>query len=1508
MTDEQTKLFADLLEAEFNHCLTEADSLQKDKALMAQLLAFTKGPTDPFDDPYVGAALFTADYKLLGAYRKTKAGERHSEPETILQALRSCGDKRADDLLIKIEAAYRDKMWIQKNSRPDFEKLFQEAGSFLKAHHNAKGLILFSSLEPCGKYEANPSCAHIICACKIDRVLYASDDTNPKGWGRPFLEESKVLVVPNMMAPEAVSINSKHFACVNICLDAYRDYSVKRLFGGAPYSIFRADAGLFTTSIDAGRLKVRATDGLTVHYVGAEHEVLSGYMTKEEIRVANLGSDNVTTLFYGGSSLGELSKLLYRFTQINGKLPGTIITPTDPFSNIDGSNLELSGFFARLRDRSDIVFHRNAFRKHHELWSMNRHLRLAGFRSEFSTYLAALVKVVVPSEVECLSPYKFHFTESDDLVPALVKQCSELKVHNGHAARITIIGNEPTHSRIIEQLKSMSAYRELFNRSSFEVGVIPHRDSNSISAALERLKTETRLITSLTVSTLGPQELGSTPTARQLDDDIRSGRRDVNFFGPGYIDELSRGVDWVERRSAGTITGQLAKSNPEYAEAFVLSTLSALARRKFDGDDWTEACSKLNAVRNAADVLRRRDRLQATIDTLNAVAYALEELATEGRPSWFEDLAWRWLACWFEFPMPDEMPPNLADSIRGSPFLLSSAVHYSFRSERPWALHELKYLIKPLYRIDPSSFAAYVNAARLAASGEWTDRTFSRKRWAWIRAFSMPVCWPVFKAEYKRCVEARAAELLGLADRINEDQSKRLVKLPDEAADYVRSHTAQRAIGDRLGNLLEPDEFEPDFRPLKAWREDHRVILEDVISYIPRAWRPAVLRALAGDSDVNLRWAAVYLALRSPKISELFGAPSAVRDAQVVAFQTDVVSVAREAGNHYWIERVVLDGYLTAHDKPGIAEPGSRTRSFPSAANLGLDTYLKDRTDLHPELIGRVARLRAQCKRILLILPPIDWPESDLEGVVHRQRNQGSPPLGLGQIAAALAAAGHYVEVMDAHRYVYGLNQVAEKCLSFDFVGLSVVFSTLDSANELTTQIAQRSGRASGPCVVVGGHAATLDPKRLLKGHFFIRYLVIGPGENAFQDIVSAESSGSDLHNECVVKVPLSDGDQRSFTKVRFDSVNGYGKVWDGLPLIDRSVYISPNKISFEPAVTRNGISREAHFVMSKGCDWSCTFCTEAILTGSREVRRDALAVVDEVAYVVEHQDVGHAQFIDDNVFPPLAAPKLNEKDRKERLEWTNVFLSRLRILHEWTRKNSRFFSWRGLVRIEDLLAYKKCDDDFIKKLAESGCGLIAFGVEHGNETVRRELKGNIATTPTNREICELIASLRSFGIRSKAYFMVGGTHDSHVLAQETIDFALSSGVDLAYFAIFKDFRGLSKKDAARPAHMPKFGQFAFDLATVAADASETKWHENFGPELRDSPEKYTAALRELSALNFEFSSLFKYGDIHLDEALDCLYFNSKHQYYRVLRRAYLEFYARIEWVNVYRDLIANGY
>jgi len=679
-----------------------------------------------------------------------------------------------------------------------------------------------------------------------------------------------------------------------------------------------------------------------------------------------------------------------------------------------------------------------------------------------------------------------------------------------------------------------------------------------------------------------------------------------------------------------------------------------------------------------------------------------------------------------------------------------------------------------------------------------------------------------------------------------------------------------------------------------------------------------LLDELASDSDCFIRCAAIThaLALAGATTSASTKATAHITRARAQS----CVMRALSDSDHHWLRGALIAAHLDASQSIEASETDGW--SLPPLGSFDLKKFML--TPLGERSAGLAAQLLrfASCRsRVALVLPSIETDVTTTAEQEGRQNNKGSPPLGLGQIATYLSARGHYVHLYDAHRFRFDEDSFAAELAAFDVVGLSLVFSTIRSGQSLTRKI-RSHGSAARPLLIVGGHAPTLmTAERMQQANIQFDYLVIGPGEEAFAHILSEARTERAMKVPRVVtgltSAPLSEApysNNRELAKARSATTKRYQNFLEHLPWIDRVLFADPvSGEPYEPSPTRNGKDVEAHLVLSRGCDWRCSFCTEALIAGREgENRRSVADILGEIEHLARLRAVTRIQFIDDNVFPTLPASKRRSVDEvaKARM-WAEDLLAALSQLATEDRQRLK---WRGLMRLEDFLRYEQLVPGFVHRLAQSGCNLLAFGLECGSEAARAKMKGVDERPATNDEIIALVSRLHAAGIFVKGYFIIGGPGQGRADAEDTIAFAVASNLDLAYFAIYKDFRGIAQstgKDDQDDDAALRFRLFAATTLDTASNWSDDDvWEEKFGAGIaKEDRRTHALALADLQRAGFSFGDLVRYNDYHeWIEPYTKMGFHNHDDYLRTLSEAYLRFYARAEWLPRYRALVGSGY
>lgn len=990
--------------------------------------------------------------------------------------------------------------------------------------------------------------------------------------------------------------------------------------------------------------------------------------------------------------------------------------------------------------------------------------------------------------------------------------------------------------------------------------------------------------------------------------------------------ELLEGTGWYLPGSVHWSNRQIVGRKQEESRHVLERILANLDHLDLEEDwgDLTTAFNNLSDAGKNADLQNRtelRDRLciiGAVIGDRMSIARPVNELSREsGRM----DVCWRYMAacaniCSSFQEFSQSFPDAMLQVIWKDTFLTKELLYYSsvFADE---FLHQASEIASKFFepaQLNDGGSSFSTRLARLAS--KHPDLT---------RLFPTFASDSTFVREEARCNLA-TQQAYDIAQAISRDPGLASTALALMALDLEPS----RQVADQTVNFFRS--YYPNAGKIKGyWRGDKRMFAALATASLSTQVLLPVLHSMAVDEDESIRWAALHLAF-SPILRRRLEAAIAAGSLDVKGSLNEELgkivdfSVGADKG-HPWLHREFLTHYLEERASP--AEAGKPTPlnvlDFPVARWL-IGPVVGEKTPqllgrAHPEVIVTRTDTLQVVKRILLVLPPIEI-DDDASGASLTS----TPALGLGLLASHLVAQGHDVQVADCHRFPKLRTEVLRLARTFDVIGFNTVFSTISSTMNMLVDIRKRTQSTT---LVIGGPAAKLDVWQFSTVHMedaresWDFAIAANAVENLSALVASLRTPGPwpitpgitpNLKSWNVVGRGI-----QSHHPLQQPSLIPLPPVWSRV-LLDRRVYRSGDS-QYEPARTRSKSQtfHEAHVVMSQGCDWNCAFCTERRDNSGGEQRRDAGHVLDEISNLVSlHEDL-RIQFIDDNLLPQIAADKKKDKAKYSGLAWTSEFLEGLAQIKE---KSDYSFGWRGIFRIEDFLAYdKELSGNFITLLQRSGCRMLAFGVEHGSEEQRRKNKA-ASYVVTNAEISALFQRLRSADILTKAYFMLGGTWESQESAQETIDFAVQSGVTLAYFALYKDFaRATSVLSKVQNTGDSKAESFIrYDRLVLNWDKAFAQTH---GPHqdtnglflMTNGP--ITVGEREcyqqLSELGFQFTDLIKYNDYHNEEAdggklLRAMTWQSPQEYFKMVEQAYRQFYLRRTFVEDYSALLAHGY
>lgn len=989
---------------------------------------------------------------------------------------------------------------------------------------------------------------------------------------------------------------------------------------------------------------------------------------------------------------------------------------------------------------------------------------------------------------------------------------------------------------------------------------------------------------------------------------------------------LATSPDWWQRqKAADAATGGAAVKGSD----MVLEALDA-CKSGLVISQWARACSALNLLSDRAASVKLNERKKLKLDLLvigNAIGAKVDARTPPASLPIIDtvlvDLCWRYLAAASRVALSfrdftELLPSGMRDAIFGDCFLQRELLFYAARFSKEFdgrSDDQAISFLAPLIKAIASDQSLSIRLARLSTIHPQLLRIISVSGNA------------AFEIERARC-DTASTRLF--------DFSQLLEEAPDVAAtalalSSLRPDISRQSIDQPIGFIKR---LGRNYVVEGAWRGDKRLAAAMMTATLSSRTVLAVLESMAGDEEEAIRWAALDLAF-SPVLRARLESMEAAEgpNGSLHINLGRIVDIAVTTANcHPWLAREFIDHYLAEYTDPAQEQPQVTKftlSDFPSSRELlgpvvgRSDSFLA--RPMHPDVDKARSRAQQVIKRVLLVLPPIlvEPPPGQAAS------KTSTPPLGLGLLASHLLQQGHDVHLVDCHRFPQLTAEVTRLARTFDLIGFTTVFSTVRATQQMLKDI---RGAAQKPMLVVGGPAANLDGWR---------FSAQSQDDVANWDFVISDDAISNLHrlvdalkttdpwpaNNGIVAnlnstlVTLRDIDTTS-DPLTTDTAARDDLAWMNVKL-DRRLYTGPDG-QYEPGRTRDLLGRvhEAHIVMSKGCDWNCSFCTERRELSGGERRRDVELVLLEIRQLAAKHNNLRLQFIDDNLFPQIAsASNASELSREAGKNWAVRFLSGLKEIRDSLGGR---LSWRGIFRLEDFAAYELLGQPtgFVRVLAESGCNLLAFGVESGVEATRHSIKAG-GRAFTNEVISSLFRRLRGAGIFTKAYFIIGGKKETAASTEATISFAVSSGATLAYFALYKDFvpaqqqlrkdKGIGAAETASLLDydqlMPRWDEAFAEVEKIGAQAQASS-----PPALRSpvqSAERTTYS--QLANLGFRFQDLVKYNDYHSQEGpagdvLQRVTWNQPEEFFDLVEQAYRRFYLRPEFVSDFTELVAAGY
>lgn len=355
------------------------------------------------------------------------------------------------------------------------------------------------------------------------------------------------------------------------------------------------------------------------------------------------------------------------------------------------------------------------------------------------------------------------------------------------------------------------------------------------------------------------------------------------------------------------------------------------------------------------------------------------------------------------------------------------------------------------------------------------------------------------------------------------------------------------------------------------------------------------------------------------------------------------------------------------------------------------------------------------------------------------------PPLNLMYLAAALEKDSISVKIIDDDLYQLGFEKIASLVSKIDpiIVGITATTATIKKSLSYIKAI---KGLLPDIITVIGGPHPTFMPVETLKSEELLDVVVVGEGEQTIVDLFKKYEIYGKSGFADVLGIVYRFND-----KIRQNSPRPLIDDLDDLPFPARHL------IPFNDYKTSR--NQAGGMITSRGCVFSCNYCSSSLIMGKKFRSRSPENVVDELEELVDKYDIGEVAFLDD-IF------MLNKR--------------RARAIADEIHNRGIDLSFVASSRVD------KVDQDLLKCLKNVGMNTLYCGVESGSQRVL-DLMGKGITL---KHAEDAIKVAKDVGVDVMGSFILGYPGETLEEMDQTINFSIKLDPDYSQFSILTPFPG----------------------------------------------------------------------------------------------------------------------
>ncbi len=343
---------------------------------------------------------------------------------------------------------------------------------------------------------------------------------------------------------------------------------------------------------------------------------------------------------------------------------------------------------------------------------------------------------------------------------------------------------------------------------------------------------------------------------------------------------------------------------------------------------------------------------------------------------------------------------------------------------------------------------------------------------------------------------------------------------------------------------------------------------------------------------------------------------------------------------------------------------------------------------------------------------------------------------GLAYLSAILTDKDIHHLIVDMNNYDYGNSKLLEliDVYSPDLIGYSIKTATYHSAVGLIEKL-----RKNFPHIIhfVGGPHITLFYDEFLKEIDSVDFGIIGDAEIAIANLCD------------------SNFEYKGQAGIAYKEDGGTLYVPQIIPLnLDEVPFPSFDKF------LNNPLERFPYpLVTSRGCPYSCIYCSVGNISGRRWRYRSPEHVIKELNNAREKYQVASFDIIDDTFTQNI-----------DRAITICDLLIRDKIGFSWGCPNG--------IRVD------RISEKLVQSMKQAGCHTVMFGIESGDPEIFKSInKGERLS-----DVASAIKITKKAGLKVGGFFIIGLPGDSLDKTKKSLKFAKEVGLDWAHFNMLSPY------------------------------------------------------------------------------------------------------------------------